>query len=228
MVCNNGEFVYEFDVQAVIEGVVPDPNNPFYNGTLPCPFPPCDNPFATCTPFPPTYPEGLCCDQLNQTKPMAFGCNPSILTQMDEYGNHRDGYAKIEGFDSGDCVVEHENYSGMGWSCGWNTIISPAQEDGTEIFGAWWALCCSFLKLWSDGDDVDDPEAWHLGIGISVGNMYDGNAYYQIIDLGGKKVDCSSFSYEFGDLQPAYDPGTPYGMFGYCSLAAGSITVERI
>ena len=222
-VCNDGINTFDLDLQIVIDGVEPDPANPFYNGTYPCDtvsFPGCDvNPFEDCsTNQSETYPDGLCCDLLNDTYPLPLAGFDTFFTTPDEYGNFRGDYEKIEALDFGVCP------SNGGWPCNWFTYI-PMGDDG---WGAWWAVNFAFYKLWPSGSDpdVDSPI---LGAGISAVGQYDGGlganlSWWALEEVGDEslKLACEALSISFSSIELFDDD-----MYGFCTKPS-TVTVERV
>lgn len=203
----------DFDLQAVAEGSDTDSENPFYEPLNPG----TPNPLADCEPRE-GYPEGQCCQNIDQTIPLtrggsvasSFFTTPTVVDpEADplEYVYPGD-YALIEAMATEGC--------GGTVDCDWSGFLSP---DGG--ISAYWAVYFTFLKLY---DTEDGPPK--LGAGLLLQPQFFSSRYaYKIVELteGPLKIDCSALSIEFSGMTKVGEPS----FLDYCDVPT-SITVERV
>lgn len=183
-------------------------------------FPP--NPFGTCdcdsTPFV-TY----CCSDLDQDPIALDMCGPGFFVncapytnfweEQDEYGVYLDGWHRIEIVDGGGTCPDAPQ------CCLWGTVLEMCCTNSSNVehcFGSWYSLCFGFIRLYTDDD------TWTLAAAVYLAQYYSGENFYQYIDLGVQKVDCSTATYTFDDLQTLSGNTN----LGYCQPQG--ITVESV
>jgi hypothetical protein len=166
------------------------------------------------TPYP-----SFCCSHLDQTIPLTYGgvggYNIVYVIGPDEYDAYLEDYYRIEEFAPGDCILP------SGQPCQWGASLQMCCTDSSDDLhcfgggGLWWVIQLHFVKLFSDDD------TWTLGILVVLDSYYSGNQWYDLIDLGSHKIDCTDLSFEF-ELQPV--PG--FSVYGYCLPT--TLTIERV